>query len=110
MLVAEEVDFAEDRHLARHCRTLVQEFLRDAALEQMFFRDAGDGFFLQAAVENAAGIYDDDRTLVADTVATRENDIDLVLELMLADFREELVVDFQGAGCNASGSAADKNC
>ena len=109
MLVAEEVDFAEDRHLACHGRTLVQEFLCDAALEQMLFRDAGDGFFLQPVVENAAGIYDDDRALIADAVAARQDDVDLVLEVVLADFREELVVDLQGAGCNAPGSAADEN-
>ena len=66
-------------------------------------------FVLQSVVENAAGIYDDDRALVADTVAPRQDDIDLVLEFVLADFREEQVVNFQGAGCNAPGSAADKN-
>jgi len=76
----------------------------------MLLRDAGDGFFLQAAVENAARVYDDDRTLIADTVAPREDNVDLVLELMPSDFREELVVDLQGAGCNAPGSAADKDC
>ena len=109
VLMAEEVDFAEDRHLAFHRRTLVKVFLRDAALEQMLFRNACDGALFESVVENAAGIDHDDRTLVADTVATGQNDIDLVLEFMLPDFLKEQVVYFQGAGCNAPGSAADEN-
>ena len=109
VLVAEEVDFTEDRHLAFNRRTLVKVFLRDAALEQMLFRDACNGALFEPVIENAAGIDDDDRTLVADAVATGQNDIDLVLEFMLSDFLKEQVVYFQGAGCNAPGSAADEN-
>ena len=63
----------------------------------------------ESVVENAAGINDDDRALVADAVATRQNDIDLVLEFMLPDFLEEQVVYFQGTGGDAPGSAADEN-
>ena len=87
----------------------IDQVLDLAALEQVLRHDLVNVLFLDAAVEGAVRIHDDDRAGFAQTKAARADDLDFFFKAVFLDLLVKAVDQFGRAGRRTAGAAADQH-
>ena len=104
----EELDVLHLRDGLLLGRRDVHQLLDRAALEQVLLDEQGDVLDLEELVEDAVRLDQDDRAPLAEAVAARGHDLDLVLETPLLDLLLQGLLDLEGAAGDAARAGADQ--
>ncbi len=107
-LVLEELDVLHLRDGLLFRRRDVHQLLDGTALEEVLLDEMGDVFDLEELVEDAVRLDQDDRTALAEAVAARGHDLDLVLEAFLLDLLLEGLLDLERSAGDAARAGADQ--
>ncbi len=73
----------------------------------MLFDEKGDVFDLELLIENALRLNHENGTPLAESVASRSDDEDLILKVPFPDLLFESFFDLEGPAGNTSGAGAD---
>jgi hypothetical protein len=85
----------------------IHELFYRSSLEKMLFYEKGDIFDLELLIEDAFRLNHEDWPPLAESIASRRDDKDLILEVAFPDLLFESLFDFEGPAGNASGTGAD---
>jgi len=107
-LVLEELDVLHLRDRLLLGRRDVHQLLDRTALEEVLLDEVRDIFHCKELVEDAVRLDHDDRPPLAEAVAARGHDLDLVLELPLFDLVLEGRLDLEGPAGDAARAGTDQ--
>jgi len=107
-LVLEELNVPHLRDGLVLGRGDVHQLLDRPALEQVLFDEKGDILDLEELVEDTVRLDHDDGAPLAEAVAARGDDLDLVLETPLLDLLFEGLLDLEGPAGHTARAGADQ--
>ena len=106
-LVLEERDIVHHGDRIFRRRRRVEELLDRSPLDEVLLHEERHILGLHQLVEDVLGVYHHDRALGAESVAPRQHDLDLVLEVTLDELCLEGVLDLERSVRHATRAGAD---